>query len=133
MEERVVHLLGTDVVCDENTRETARGAASGVARVTRRERRGGVAWCAGTTVHLASVYNTAYRPLASPAALIRRRRARLPRTIAKMWETFNNSSCIILADEETIDVHVIHFHQDLRTFYKLHRPLSVTQLDSIYS
>lgn len=79
---------------------------------------------AGTTVHRASEYNTAYRPLASPATLIRRRRARLPRTIAKMWETFNNSSSIILAGEETIDFHVplIHFHQDLCNIYKLHGP-----------
>lgn len=52
---------------------------------------------AGATVRLDSACHTAYRPLASPAALIRRRRAR------HCEKTFNNSFFIILTDYETIN------------------------------
>lgn len=61
-----------------------------VGRVARgRPRRCG----AGATVRLDSACHTAYRPLASPAALIRRRRAR------HCEKTFNNSFFIILTED----------------------------------
>lgn len=72
-----------------------------VGRVARgRRRRCG----AGATVRLDSACHTAYRPLASPAALIRRRRAR------HCEKTFNNSFFITLTGYDTINVHMTMIH-----------------------
>lgn len=91
----------------ERERATAQLAAEvrvwreNVGRVARgRWRRCG----AGATVRLDSACHTAYRPLASPAVLIRRRRAR------HCEKTFNNSFFIILTDYNTINVHMTMIH-----------------------